>query len=256
MRLFDVKSLGKLMFRKGNRGIAEIVVVIPLYNYAWALPFCLESVYRQTIKNVSVVIVDDCSSDDSLNIAIKWAGSHWTRFCSLSIIKHFRNQGVSMTRNSGIAWSREPFLFMLDADNEIRVEALVRLKEAIDVSRADFAYPQLWQVGDVNLVGFGHVWDPALLAEVNYIDTMALISREALLWVKGYHVVGDDRGLEDYDLWCRFAEAGLSGVFLPEVLGDYRVHSRSRNTTAHRIAQDAQNLHIEMALQHPTIVKI
>src|ERR1700723_985948 len=62
-----------------------------------------------------------------------------SRFASARLVRPLTNQGLSMARNSGVAWSREPYLFMLDADNRIRPPALSRLLAAIEAAGAAFA---------------------------------------------------------------------------------------------------------------------
>jgi hypothetical protein len=57
--------------------------------------------------------------------------------------------------------------------------------------------------------------------------------------------------VEDYDLWCRFAELGLRGVFLPELLCEYRVHGSSRTYTT----QKYDTVMAEMSLRHPRVVR-
>jgi glycosyltransferase involved in cell wall biosynthesis len=156
-----------------------------------------------------------------------------------------------MARNSGIAWSSEPYLFMLDADNRLRPPALSRLLEALQCSGAAFAYSQLCWFGEEDGIGIADVWEPERLAINNYIDAMALIRRDALLSVGGYAVLADDHGLEDYDLWCRFAELGLDGVFVPELICEYRVHAASMVRT--RSIPNILALNAELALRHPSI---
>ena len=155
-----------------------------------------------------------------------------------------------MARNSGIAWSSEPDLFMLDADNRLRPPALSRLLEALHCSSAAFAYSQLRRFGDEDGIGIADVWEPARLAINNYIYAMALIRRERLVEAGGYAVLAEDVSWEDYDLWCRFAELGYEGFFVPELLCEYRVHDASRNRTVppHYYAMMA-----EMALRHPRL---
>src|SRR5947207_6045227 len=58
-------------------------------------------------------------------------------------------------------------------------------------------------------------------------------------------------GLEDYDLWCRFAELGLEGVFVPELICEYRVHAASMVRT--RSIPNILALNAELALRHPSI---
>lgn len=250
-RLFDVKRLGTVAYEHIRAGTADVAVIVPLYNYAATIDECLQSVIRQTLPNLSVIIIDDHSADDGADRAIDLLHRHQARFVTARVIRHIRNQGLSMARNSGIAWSAEPFLFMLDADNRIRPPALSRLLEAIQTSGAAFAYSQLRMFGDEDGIGIADIWDPARLRIGNYIDAMAMIRRDALAASDGYAVLADDHGWEDYDLWCRFATLGLNGVFLPEVLCDYRVHAASMLRTRTNIHQEA--LMAEMAMRHPAL---
>ena len=250
-RLFDVKRLGAVAYEHLRPGTGDVAVIIPLYNYAATIDECLQSVIRQSLPNLSVTIIDDHSTDDGADRAIDLLRRHQARFVTARVIRHIRNQGLSMARNSGIAWSAEPFLFMLDADNRIRPPAMSRLLEAVQTSGAAFAYSQLRMFGDEDGIGIADIWDPARLRIGNYIDAMALIRRDALAAADGYAVLADDHGWEDYDLWCRFATLGLNGVFLPEVLCDYRVHAASMLRTRTNIHQEA--LMAEMAMRHPAL---
>jgi glycosyltransferase involved in cell wall biosynthesis len=251
MRLFDIKSLGPVIYQTRHGDPARVVVVVPLYNYAATIDACLNSLIGQTLQQFSLVVIDDASTDDGADRAVEFLRRHPDRFSQGQVIRHRRNQGLSMTRNSGIAWSSEPFLFMLDADNALRPPALARLLEAVECSGAAFAYSQLRMFGDSTGVGVADIWDPDQLRIGNYIDAMAMIRRDALLAVNGYAVLADDHGWEDYDLWCSFAERGLRGVFLPEVLCDYRVHGASMLRS--RTNQHYDALMAEMALRHPTL---
>ena len=105
--------------------------------------------------------------------------------------------------------------------------------------------------GDEEGIGLADIWQPRRFSTSNHIDAMALICREALLAVGGYAVPADDHGWEDCDLWCRFVELGFEGVFLPELLCDYRVHSASMLRSRTNKHYDA--LTAEMRLRHPKL---
>jgi glycosyltransferase involved in cell wall biosynthesis len=252
-RLFDVRSLGAVVHEIRTEGAADVAVIVPLYNYAATIEECLLSVVRQTLTPVSVVVIDDASTDDGPARAVDVLTRYQARFVSARVVRQIRNQGLSMARNAGLAWSSERLVFMLDADNRLRPPALLRLLEAIETSGAAFAYSQLRMFGDSDGLGVAGPWDPKRLRNGNYIDAMAMIRRDALLAADGYAVLADDHGWEDYDLWCRFAERGLSGVFLPEVLCDYRVHGGSMLRS--RTNQHYDALMTEMAMRHPALFK-
>jgi glycosyltransferase involved in cell wall biosynthesis len=253
LRRFDVKGLGDIVYESRSDVAAEIAVVIPLYNYADTIDETLGSVAGQDLAALAIVVIDDCSTDESGQQAIAFLESRAARFAMARVVRHRRNQGLSMARNSGIAWSGEPYLFMLDADNRLRPPALSRLLDALNCSGADFAYSQLRMFGDEEGIGLADIWQPQRFAIGNYIDAMALIRREALLAAGGYAVLADDHGWEDYDLWCRFVELGFEGVFLPELLCDYRVHSASMLRSRTNKHHDA--LTAEMRLRHPSLFR-
>ena len=82
---------------------------------------------------------------------------------------------------------------------------------------------------------------------------LRLVGEEAaaLLAAGGFSSMAVEEGWEDYDLWCRFAELGFEGVFLPELLCEYRVHGTSMlrsRTNNHYMALD-----MEMRLRHPKL---
>ena len=251
MRFYDLRSLGEIAYEADNGVTAELSVVVPLYNYADLVTEALDSVVAQDLTAISVIVVDDASTDRGGEQAVRFLEQHAARFATARVVRHHHNQGLSMARNSGTAWSSEPYLFMLDADNRLRSPALSRLLAALQCSGAAFAYSQLRWFGEQDGIGIADVWDPARLSTGNYIDAMALIRRDALLAAGGYATLADDHGWEDYDLWCRFAELGLDGVFLPELLCDYRVHGASMLRTRTNDHFDA--LMSEMRLRHPAL---
>src|SRR5207237_7464345 len=115
-------------------GAAEIGVVIPLYNYAHTITEALESIVKQDFAPLAVIVVDDCSTDNGGQRAVDFLESHRARFSRAQVVRHHRNQGLAMSRNSGIVHSTEPYLFMLDADNRLRPPALSRLLDALNCS--------------------------------------------------------------------------------------------------------------------------
>jgi glycosyltransferase involved in cell wall biosynthesis len=244
--------LGELLYEKANYDAVQVAVVVPLYNYGRYIEECLGSVVKQDLDPLSLIVIDDCSTDGGGELAVKLLETHGNRFAAARVVRHHRNQGLAMTRNSGIIWTSEPFLFMLDADNRIRPYALSRLLEALLGSGAEFAYSQLYLFGSQNGVANADIWDPQRFRlEGNYIDGMALIRRPALISVAGYRPSAIEEGWEDFDLWCSFAERGYRGVYLPEILCDYRVHDVSMRA---RTDLHQRSLALEMVLRHPALL--
>src|SRR5207248_11446875 len=113
-RLDDVASLAEVVYESRNdASAAQVAVIVPLYNYAGTVIETLESVVRQDLAPLSLVVVDDASTDNGGEQAVNFLQRVRVRFVTARVLRHHRNEGLSMARNSGIAWSSEPYLFML-----------------------------------------------------------------------------------------------------------------------------------------------
>ncbi|MGN0453876.1 MAG: glycosyltransferase family 2 protein [Ruminococcus sp.] len=84
---------------KASGRLKNIYVIIPVYNNAGLLEYAVNSVLRQPYKNINVVIVDDGSTDGSLEVCDKFADNKRVK------IFHQSNQGVSTARNVGIEYA-------------------------------------------------------------------------------------------------------------------------------------------------------
>ena len=225
-----------------------VTVAISLFNYARFLTECLDSIKAQRHAALELVVVDDVSvKDDSVAIARKWMEDHAHRFSRVVLLQHKLNQGLAQARNTAFDYARADHVFVMDADNTIYPRALGRLLQAIETSKAAAAYTQMELFGNKTAVGLADIWHPKWLRHGNYIDAMALISREAWRDVGGYtHIEG---GWEDYDFWCKFIEQGYVAAFVPEMLCRYRVHGNSMLRTETARAYDA--VFVEMTMRHP-----
>lgn len=96
---------------------AMVSVIVPVYNSARFLDRCIESVVRQTYKNIEVILVDDGSSDGSGQICDKWVERD-----KRVVVVHKKNEGVSSARNVGLSLAKGEFLMMLDSDDWIDLE--------------------------------------------------------------------------------------------------------------------------------------
>ncbi|MCW3068938.1 MAG: hypothetical protein JWL67_1563 [Solirubrobacterales bacterium] len=232
-----------------NEGPAPALsVIIPLYNDRRDVICALGSLERASTTDWEAVIVDDASTDGSGGAVRDWMIERPQLACRL--IRHELNRGLAAARNTGVEHARTDRLLMLDADNEIRPTAIGRLLSGLAADpRASFAYGIMERFsasGSEGLVScFG--WDPQRLRGGNYIDAFALLRRDALEAMGGYS--NDERlyGWEDYDLWVRMAEAGKHGVFVPEIIGRYRVRHGSMIAQTNVSTTDAYAALIEHA---------
>ena len=93
--------------------VASVSIIIPVYNVEEYLPECLESVTSQTLENIEVICVNDCSTDNSSEILKAYADDNE----HLVVIDHDRNQGQAIARNTGIEYANGEYIFFLDPDD-------------------------------------------------------------------------------------------------------------------------------------------
>ncbi|WAX98156.1 glycosyltransferase family A protein (plasmid) [Aminobacter sp. NyZ550] len=238
-----------VLFSSGSANVPDdaIAVAISLFNYETFIVECLDSVAAQIYKNVELIVVDDCSTDDGAMVVATWMEANAGRFVSISLIRHSRNRGLASTRNTACNYAKAPYVFILDADNEIYPRALARLKEALDDTGGGAAYSQLEFFGDLKRIGDGDIWRKETFINGNYVDAMALVRKDVIQQVGGYtHIEG---GWEDYDFWCKLIERGIDAVFVPELLCRYRVHGNSMlRTDTNRNAADVL---LQVQMRHP-----
>jgi len=95
-----------------------VSIIIPLYNKKQYFERCFNSIVKQTYKNIECIIVDDCSTDSSLDLAQALI-ENYTGHIDFLLIRHRENSGVSASRNTGINKANGEYLFFLDSDDEI-----------------------------------------------------------------------------------------------------------------------------------------
>ena len=88
-------------------------VIVPCYNVERAIDKCIQSLLNQDYPEdkFSIIIVDDKSTDNTLSIIKKYSDEK-----QVKIVKHFKNRGLSSTRNSGINASNSEVIAFLDGD--------------------------------------------------------------------------------------------------------------------------------------------
>ncbi len=215
----------EVIFDWDNLRPSEVTVIVPVFNYAHHIVDALESVLRQTLSNLDLVVIDDCSTDNSVEVALDWAKRNASRFNRLRLLRNCRNAGLGPSRNVGFDEAETPYVLPLDADNRLLPPCCERLLSELRNTDLAFAYPVIRQFEGGSELISALPFEPQRFVGCNYIDAMALISKEAWVCVGGYANIS--LGWEDYDFWCSFVDYGLRGKGVNDVLAEYRLHANS-----------------------------
>lgn len=111
-----------------------VSVVIPVYKVEKYLPYCFESIKKQTFENYEIVLVDDGSPDKCGKICDDFA----TLFDNVKVI-HQKNQGLSAARNNGAKMSSGKYITFLDSDDVVSKDYIETLYTLVIENEADIS---------------------------------------------------------------------------------------------------------------------
>lgn len=116
----------------------KISIIIPIYNVEEYLSECLDSVVNQTYKNLEIICVNDCSTDNSLKILKNYARQD----LRIRIIEHEKNKGLGPARNTGIDNANGDYIFFLDSDDYVKNDVIEKLYDKITETKSDLVFSQ------------------------------------------------------------------------------------------------------------------
>ncbi|WIH80310.1 glycosyltransferase family 2 protein [Brachyspira pilosicoli] len=114
----------------------KVSVVIPIYNVEKYLKKCLDSVINQTLKDIEIICVNDCSSDNSESIIKEYINKD----NRVKLISHKENQGLGFARNSGLLESRGEYISFIDSDDFVSENFIEELYNTAVKYNADIVF--------------------------------------------------------------------------------------------------------------------
>lgn len=212
-----------------NSEIPEISVIIPVFNAAPFLQESIESILNQSYSNFELIILNDKSTDESLEI-IKKLQAKDNR---ITIIDKEQNVGPANLRNEGINAAKGTYIALMDADD---IAAPTRFEKQIAIFKNN---PEIGVCGTW-FTFFGSEKNKIIKHNTNH-DTIKVsflhscnIGNPTVMFKK--EVLSDLKfdndyvPVEDYDLWSRLL-AKTNFYNIPESLLDYRQHNNNISKT-------------------------
>lgn len=211
-----------------------ISVIIPAYNSEKTIQETIESVLKQTFTDFELIVVNDGSTDATLEII------NSIKDPRIQVLT-YPNAGVAVSRNRGISHSTGEFISFLDADDLWTADKLeAQLKALQENPKAAVAYSWLDSIDEsgnflrpgTRITENGNIYDKLFLTPFVSSGSNGLIRRQPLIEIGGF-----DESLaasQDYDLYLRLA-ARYDFVCVPSVQILYRILSGSMSTNISRL---------------------
>lgn len=143
----------------------KISIVIPIYKVEPYIERCIRSVLAQTYRELEVILVDDSSPDDSMDIAQKVIKDSGAQDMAFVYLKHEHNRGLSAARNTGIDAATGEYVYFLDSDDALTPNCIELLVQPLIKKRYDFV------IGNYGVIGSDKRFSP-LTIEGEYNDVL------------------------------------------------------------------------------------
>lgn len=220
-----------------------VSLVILTYNFENIIMECLNSLEKQTYKNVEVIIADDCSKDNTLEICKEWKKNNLNRFKRIEIISSSENRGVTKNINIGARKAKGQWVKFLGGDDYLSENSLERFmdfKSKHENCEAVFSFIQEFIEGKNGKIFLKKL--PLKEGEdffyMSLKDQFQNILENCFPCAPGFFVKNtllkrmnyfDERFkmVEDYPFWVKLIKNNIKLYFLPEVLVYYRLSENS-----------------------------
>jgi glycosyltransferase involved in cell wall biosynthesis len=223
-----------------------VSIIIPVYKVEQYIGRCVESVLNQTYRQLEVILVDDCTPDQSIQIAKDLIeDSEKSGDLVFKYLTHEHNRGLSAARNTGLDAASGSYVYFLDSDDEITPECIETLVDATSEDSVDVVCGALELFGavesfsielsfyDALYMGNAHVINAFVKDRIPIAAWNKLIRRDVLISEKLYFKEGL---IYEDNLWTfELAHSVDSIKTITKKTYHYRIRSSSIMTSTHYI---------------------
>ena len=201
----------------------SVSIIIPCHNYERFLDDAIQSALVQTVKS-EVVVIDDCSSDDSVSIAKQYGNK-------IRLIQNKVNLGVAESRNKAIQQAQGEFIVCLDADDRLRHDFVEKHLQAFETLQDAIAYAPIALIDQYGnsqkrLMFTANAQVGAQAQGRNQIPSCCMFRRSWFTRAGGYEK--QCTPAEDAQLWLKiFQLGGLPRKASQTPLMEYRIHGNN-----------------------------
>lgn len=202
----------------------KVSVIVGIYNCAKTLGEALDSIVNQTYTNWEVIMCDDHSSDNTIQIAKQYVKRYPEQFI---LLKNKENHGLNYTLNKCLNFVSGDYIARMDGDDLCSKDRFAKEVTILDEHK-DIAIVST----DMNFFDEKGVWGrtyteanptkESFLSATPFCHAACMVRKEAYLAVGGYSISKKLLRVEDYHLWVKMYAKGYKGMNIQEPLYSMR----------------------------------
>lgn len=123
----------------------KVSFVVAMYNVAAYIEECVRSLFEQTLDDIEIIIVDDCSPDKSLEIVMRTLEEYPNRKDQVRVVQHEQNKGLKDVRKDGIYQARGEYVINVDGDDYTDIHMAELMYSKAKESDADMVLCGFWK---------------------------------------------------------------------------------------------------------------
>ena len=195
----------------------EVSLYIPCFNAAETIHLCLEAVFKQKYPLKGVLVVDDGSTDETVDIAAKYP---------VKIIRHKKNNGLAIARNTAIKNIKTGFIASLDADCQPESDWLKNLMKRFSSAKIVGVGGKLLETYASSVfdlwrsVHMKQYWEDKNTMPPFLFGSNTIFRKKALMDI-GLYNENYKNNYEDVDICGRFKKAGYTLIYEPKAIAHH-----------------------------------
>lgn len=217
-----------------------VTVVTPSYNSAKHLAAAIKSVMGQTFPSWEMIIVDDCSKDNSVEVVEAFVEQDFR----IKLIQLEENSGAAVARNTAIEVAQGRYIAFLDSDDLWLPNKLEKQLAFMQENNYPFSYASYDKINEAGRV-FGHVGVPGKTSYSNLLKTCSIGCLTAMydsaFFGKTYMPVNTRR--EDFATWLQLLKRVDYAYGLSDTLAQYRVYQCQTSANKAKMAKENWRLY-------------
>lgn len=197
-----------------------VSIIMPSYNTAKFISFAINSVLSQTYSNWELIIVDDCSTDDTDTVVLQFNDSR------IHYIKNEINCGTAISRNKALRKASGKWIAFLDSDDIWMPDKLEKQIRFMEDNDYHFSYTKYREI-DENNTELNRIWSgpkkikKALMYTFNYMGCLTVMYDSNYV---GLVQIENIPKRNDYAIWIKVSRK-CTAYLLDKVLAAYRIRT-------------------------------